>query len=531
MGPVKSVASYEKDKAAESRWKALEGGRGDLTLKSEKYAFWTVPAIFSPDWASKGDEQPQSVTGIGARAVNNFANKLVMALFPPNRAFFRLKAKRIFDEETVGLNKQELQKSFRDAEDDMQSALNARYVRTEAANIAKYLIVTGNALMYNPPKSGELNRMDVGAKMALRTQVKTVREYVTVRNKSGHVVEFMTIEKTPFRLLDEDTKLTLLKDKDKGALYEKDAETECCIYTWGILHGDKYTVTQYVECKKLDYLGSFPVEKSPWTFLVWNLFSGEHYGRGLVEDHAGDFHELEALKISSSELIAAMSDIKFLVRPGCATDVAELNNAESGSYHAGQDGDVTPVQIGKIQELAAIQGQIGDIEQRISQVFLMLSGTIRDAERVTREEIRRLAQELDVAHAGIYSRLAEQWQEPLAKLGMRDVGIAKIENVVEPVVLTGLESLSREADMDAFAQAVEYMALFNNVPENFQNAHDITAVLHFIYSNVGLQSDGLILTPDQIAAVRDQEQAQIEQQQQHEIDAKVAPVAAQKAME
>ncbi|WP_236502177.1 portal protein, partial [Escherichia coli] len=40
---------------------------------------------------------------------------------------------------------------------------------------------------------------------------------------------------------------------------------------------------------------TYPELELPYNVLVWNLVSGEHYGRGLVEDYAGDFARLSVL--------------------------------------------------------------------------------------------------------------------------------------------------------------------------------------------------------------------------------------------
>ncbi|MBL1329612.1 hypothetical protein JL926_19595, partial [Acinetobacter baumannii] len=51
---------------------------------------------------------------------------------------------------------------------------------------------------------------------------------------------------------------------------------------------------------------------------------------------------------------------------------------------------------------------------RIGKGFLLSSSIVRDAERVTAEEIRMQANELETSLGGVYSRLAVDFQKPMA---------------------------------------------------------------------------------------------------------------------
>src|SRR5690606_19590600 len=114
-----------------------------------------------------------------------------------------------------------------------------------------------------------------------------------------------------------------------------------------------------------------------------------------------------------TEATAVAADIKWLVSPQSLVDVKELNDSRSGSYHVGQAGDVTAIQLNKMMDLQTVYTLMDSLTRDLAQVFLLNSAVTRDAERVTAEEIRANIQELETSHGGIYSRLADEWQRPL----------------------------------------------------------------------------------------------------------------------
>ena len=51
----------------------------------------TIPTLFLQVVTMSSTKYPTPYNSIGARAVNNLASKLLIALLPPNEPFFRLK--------------------------------------------------------------------------------------------------------------------------------------------------------------------------------------------------------------------------------------------------------------------------------------------------------------------------------------------------------------------------------------------------------------------------------------------------------
>lgn len=514
-----SKPSKMKDDTLMGRYAELHNKKENIMYRSEKYASWTIPAIFPPE--NMNDTELQGPTNsTGARAVNHLSNKIVMVLFPQGQPFFRLmvamevllefKAKAKNGDEAAAQILKNLDQQLSDAEKQAVQELEYNRYRTEATNVVKSLIVTGNALLYNPDKGKG------------KTQSYTLRDYCVVRDLSGTVIELITRNKKALYTFSDDVQ-NALRASDKK--YEREHDCDVTVYTQVKLMADgKYHLKQAVEKVELpDSNGTWTAEELPWLALTWNRLPGEDYGRGLVEDYAGAFHALAVLTSAQLDAVAIAADIKFLVNPGSIVDVKELNDSESGSYHSGNEGDVTAIQLDKHVDLQLVESAIQRYVQEIGQAFLLNSAATRDAERVTAEEIRNTAKELELSNAGIYSRLAEEWQLPTAKLALKRAGV-KIggNSPIIPVIITGIDSLSRAGELDNLETFLYYVGLFEKVPEDVRQRMDFEGALKFIGVRTGIDYTQFVKTETQFKA----EQQQAMQQQMAATAAEQAGAAA-----
>ena len=517
------VETPEKaDKKLSSRWTELEGKKTNLVNRSYDYAMWTLPYIF-PRTEVKDSELQGPLDSIGARAVNHLSNKLVMTLYQPAQPFFRLVVNDDVAEELAMKAKEgdenasqvitELDKALAKTEKQAMKELDYNHYRTEATTAAKNLIITGNALMYHPEgKNG-------------RTQVYSVKDYCVCRDLSGTVVEFMTKDTKALFTFDKKVRdLLEAADKDK---YSK-SDKQVCIYTQVKLEDDgKYHLTQYADESKLDSSGFWSAEELPWIVLTWNLVRGEDYGRGLVEDYAGAFHALYVLAQSEVDVVAIAADIKFLVDPGSTIDVEELNNSESGTYHSGKEGDITCNQLNKAVDMAMVESMVQRLEQQIGAAFLLQSAVTRDAERVTAEEIRHNANELDIAHGGVYSRFSEEWQYRTAVLMLKRIKIDLGNNkTIDPVIITGLDSLSRAGDLDNLRLLVGDLALLEAVPEEIRAAIDPSKFIAYCGVRRGVDYEKFLKSPGTIQAEQEAQAQQLQAETEMQAATKFAGEAA-----
>jgi hypothetical protein len=251
--------------------------------------------------------------------------------------------------------------------------------------------------------------------------------------------------------------------------------------------------------------------------LRFSRIDGESYGRGYVEEYLGDLQSLEGLSRAIVEGSAAAAKVMFLVNPNGTTRARTLSEAPSGAIVQGNAADVTTLQLNKIADFRTAEASIKVISDRLGAAFLLTSGVVRQAERVTAEEIRMLSQELESALGGLYSLLSNEMQLPFVNRLMdvmkRKKKLPELpKDVVSPVIITGVEALGRGNDLqklDLFlagaAQVVgpQAVAEFVNVSEYFQRRA----------TSLGIKTAGLVKSEEQLQAERQQAQQMAMMQQ------------------
>ncbi len=144
--------------------------------------------------------------------------------------------------------------------------------------------------------------------------------------------------------------------------------------------------------------------------------------------------------------------VKFIVDETGLTSIEALANSPNGKFLNGEVEDGKPkniavVQVDKQMDFNFLLQAVKDITERLNSAFLKVAA--RDAERVTAEEIRQLAKELEAALGGAYAILSQEFQRPLVRrvvLNMQKAGALKHwpKDMVRSEVIAGLEGLGRE---------------------------------------------------------------------------------------
>lgn len=503
------------------RWDQLDAKKSSLKTRSEQYARWTLPFLF-PEQTGTADtsERQLSNDSIGARSVNHLSNKVVTTLFRPQGPFFRLtlsqeqqkKIKALTqgeDQAAIAELTSKIDTELQNTERESMEYLDMVAYRPQATIAAQLLIATGNGLVYHPEGKP--------------VQVYNLRDYCVVRDLAGVVIEIMTRECKAFETFHPDVQAMLRTKKSND--YED--STDVIVYTQIKLHDDgKFYATQEAGLVSLDTKGaSWPRDVLPWIPLTWTLVRGEDYGRGLVEDYAGAFHAIEVFTQSLINLAGVMGDLKFLVNPASMVDVNALNNSPSGSYHSGKEGDVVAIQLNKTSDANFIVTMIERYEKQIAQAFLLNSTLTRNAERVTAEEIRLHANELEMSVGGIYSRLALQWQKPTAYITLDHIKFNGLSQGIKPQIITGMDSLSRQGELENVVQWLNSLSLLNNVPEDMRGVIDPLKFAAYMATNLQVEHNEFLFTQSQLEARQQQQQAMLAQQEQ----AKAAGAVAQEA--
>jgi len=190
----------------------------------------------------------------------------------------------------------------------------------------------------------------------------------------------------------------------------------------------------------------------------------------------------------------------------------DLARVQNGGFITGDPEDLVFPEIGKYNDMQVAQTTVGNITESLSRAFLLTQ--TRDAERVTAEEIRLQASELETALGGAYSLLAVTFQQPIL---MREIDRLKkskaLQDVsnkdIEPRVIVGLEGLGRGTDLDKLLRAGAAMQQLAPLSQ-FMSDLDLNKLTQFIFNAVGLDSDQVLKSQEQLQA--EQQAAQQAQQ-------------------
>ena len=172
---------------------------------------------------------------------------------------------------------------------------------------------------------------------------------------------------------------------------------------------------------------------------------------------------VEALSQAVVEGSAAAAKVLFLVKPNGTTKLRTLADSPNGAIVQGDANDVSTLQLQKSTDFRVANEMLQYLTNRLQIAFLMNSSVERQAERVTAEEIRYKAQELEMALGGVYSVLSQELQVPLVKqLLNRLTKQGKMpkfpKNSVKPEIVTGIEALGRGQDRDSLIQFITTIA-------------------------------------------------------------------------
>lgn len=509
-------------------WADMDREKGDLEDRSEAYARWTIPSICLPNDANINNyEQEKGSVDIGTQVVNHLANRIVDLLFPVNRPFFtmamtpetELKLSQEMDSEQKGQFMEQVTEATTRLEKIAMRGLDLTHYRPVAIQAAKHLIITGNAAIRRM-KSGK--RVEYG-----------IKRFGCRRNIEGEPIEVMFHDMKRLDTFTEAEQAKITEPRANSGLKHDD---EVTLLTYYKREGKRWVITQEAEGQPVGGTTYQTVEDSDIIVLAWTLATGEHYGRGAVEDNAVIFHKLDVTGEAVLDLMAIICDVKFLVRPGSplAVSIADLANSNRGSYHVGNDGDVTVPEYGKRGDLNVMLGQIDNWEAKLSKIFLMSS--VRDAERVTAEEIRLIASELESSFGGLYSRLAVSWQQREANYALSGVDInktlgAELSNMFEVVVTTGIESLSREGQLDNLRMAIGDMQMLDAVPEELRGTIDPLRFARYVFSNRYVDINLFLKSQQQMEAEAQAAQQREQQVMQAQAGAKVAEHAGKAAID
>ena len=460
--------------------------------------------------------------GIGQRGVANLASKLLMALLPPTEAFFR------FTVDPVEMEKEEARLQDQGVSDDdiaqmkseMELALNKlelsvlRSIETSNDRVVlhealMHLIVAGNCLLYIDEDG---------------MRVFHLNYYTLLRDPMGEPLEAVVCEEISEDQLPPEVR-EIVNDKDPVMAssitqdpFDAPGERTHKIFTHVKWSHDSVEWYQEVKQKEIpSSRGRAKKSASPWIPLRMVSMDASSYGPSYVESACiADLQTAEALSQAITEGALVSAQVKHLVKPSGVCNPKVLSEAPNGAYVPGNPDDVMTVQTNKGADLNVAMAALEKIEMRLAAAFMLAES--RNAERVTAEEVRLQALQLENALGSIYAILTTEFQAPYIErkleLYARKGGMKRLpEGLIKPVVSVGLQAVGRGNDLEKTAR---FMSLLQQTigPEQIGLYVKTPELIRRLSSSMGISPVGLVKTEQEIAA---EMQAQQQQQMQAEV--------------
>lgn len=472
------------------RYTALESDRNAVLNRGRRCAELTIPALLPESGANETTSFKTPAQSVGARGVNNLAAKLTISLFPPNVPPLKMQIDELTLEQLTGQEgaRAEVDKALAKIEKKVLNWLQTQAIHVAVAEILKQLLIAGNVLVYLPPSGGvRMFRLD---------------KYVVRRDPMGRVLEIVVKEgilreTLPDALVEE---LAKTANTDQGGAKKPSDVVDA--YTYVVLKNKTYHVWQEVEGIEVPgSRGTFPQDKTPWLALRLYKVDGEHYGRSYVEEYFGDLQALENLSESLDDFAEIAAMVKFGVRPGSPTRPTTLEKTKNGGFFQGTKDDIWVLQLDKYADMRVVLERVNNLEQRLAFAFLLNTAIQRPGERVTAEEIRYMARELDDTLGGVYSLLALEFQLPFVRRVLhqlqRERELPPLPPQVKPVIVTGLEAIGRGQDSIKLTRFVG--AIAQTPGAEYINWGDFTTRLG---TAEGIDMGGLVKSEEEVQQAR-----------------------------
>lgn len=522
--------TQEKGRAA-SRYAKLEDKRSYYLRQAELSAGLTIPSLFPPFSDSRDRSYPQDLPdpwqNFGAYAVESLSSKYLVTSFPPQAAFFRYEITEAsiqeakdsgLDDASIADLRMEIQKALASRERAIVKEFDTGTYRVGLAEVFRQLIVSGNCLVNVPRGGGGL-------------RVFHLNRFVVKRGPMGKLLELVIKEDAEWVALPDNIK----ELSDNPADPDSHRDERVSIFTHVEYHNGFYHSSQEAFGKTIPGSESkYPEDKSPWLALRFTTIEGEDYGRGFVEQYRGALNSLEVLRRAITENSAAAARTIFMVRPNGGTKVRNLQNTPNGGYVSGDATDVSVLRMDKQGDMMIAKDTAQELIKELSFAFLLNSAVRRDAERVTAEEIRELARELESTQGGVWSVLSQELQLPIVKrieaiLEARGDIKSLPKNTVEPVIVTGLQAIGRTQDLVRIREMLTDLAAVAQLKPEVMQFIDARDLVTKIFLGHGIPEDGLLKTKEEVEEEMQRMQQEAQQRAMQESVMQAVPGSLEKA--
>lgn len=483
-----------------SIWDTMTADRETMMSRKERLAEVTIPSTLPDDnYSVKTDSLTSGSSSLGTQGAINIVNKLMLAMFAPGVSFMKLELaaaeKARFMEQLEMQDDSLLTDVLAEGEREALRVLEQSGSRPALYEGLSALVCVGDVLM-------DLSDSSVISFISLR-------DYAVERNRKGVVLRIVFREITRVQDL-EDT----AEEEYRRAVPTCKPRDKVTVYTTIRLTRGMYRSTVYVEDVELSakHSGKWKPDNLPYRALTWRLPLGQDYGVSLAEDYSNDLGTHSIVSEAAADGAVLAAQFRWACNPSGITQPEDLMK--------GQNGDVIPADPKDLQLIFANMGQqlatIMQVEEvwsrRLGRGFLMNTAVTRNSERTTAEEVRIQAIELEQSLGGVYSRLAIDMQAPIARWQLKAANINIRGTKIQPTILTGLDALSRTAELQRMMGFLQDVSTLAEIPAETRMMLNEEPIISDMAAGRGVNRRKYVATVDEINRRR-QEAAQAEANQ------------------
>ncbi len=203
-----------------------------------------------------------------------------------------------------------------------------------------------------------------------------------------------------------------------------------------------------------------------------------------------------------------MAKVLFLVDPNSTTSIKDVSKGANGDFVSGRKDDINCLQVEKFADFKVALEMADRIEQRLSFAFMLNTAIQRDGERVTAEEIRYMARELEDVLGGTYSVLSQDLQRPTVEFYQRRLArqgkLPELpKEAIKLVITTGIEALGRSHELNKLNMFMQEM---EPIKERFIPKVNVDDYANRVATGVGINIEGLLISDEVLAQQAQQDQ-------------------------
>lgn len=482
-------------------WESMTRDRSGMMSRKERQAEVTIPSTLPEDnYSVKNDSLTNGASSLGAQGATNIVNKLMLAMFAPGVSFMKLelaaKEKAKFMEQLQLKDDSLLTDVLAEGEREALRVLEQSGSRPALYEGLSALVCVGDVLM-------DLSDPKIISFISLR-------DYAVERNRKGVVLRICFRECTRVDDLDDEaqreyrTAVPTCKPRDKVTVYT----------TVKLVRG-MYRSSVWVEDVALStrHSGKWKAENLPYRALTWRLPLGQDYGVSLAEDYSNDLgtHDIVSEALADGSVLAAQ--FRWACNPGGITQPEDVENGPNGGVIPADPNDLKLIFANIGAQLQAVASVEETYARRLGRGFLMNTSVTRQAERVTAEEMRIQAMELEQSLGGVYSRLAIDMQGPISRWQLRAADINIRGTKIQPTIITGLDALSRSAELQRMMGFLSDVAQLAEIPQETRMMLNEEPIISDMAAGRGVNRSKYVASVDEINQRR-QDAAQAEANQQ-----------------